>query len=150
MERAAGWQDRGLGFACFILGRVQAKHDTTAAKAAYEAAAVVYRALLDGGVHLSDVLMQLAAIVLAEGQADQAIALADQALPLATLAQNAALLAALKLIKVAALEPAGHDAEDASLRLDSLPAARYGFGPKPQVRARAAEIAATARIDRGG
>lgn len=146
----AGWQDNRLGFAYFILARLQAPHDPAAARAAYAAAANTYASLPDGGVHLAHALMQLCAIALADGQDDQAIALADQALPLAKLAQNAALLATLKLMKAAALEATGHGREATALRLDSLPAARYGFGPEPEVRARAAEIAAIARMDRRG
>ena len=148
VAQAAGWQDNRLGFAFLIFGLVQAKHDIIAVKAAYGAAAVVYQALPDGG-HMSDPLMQVAATALAAGQDDQTIPLVNQALPLATQAQNATLLATLKLTKAAALQAAGNNAEAASLRLDSLPAARYGFGSEPQVQTRAAEIAAIGWMDRG-
>ncbi len=109
-----------------------------------------YRSLPDDGVHLSHALMQLAAIALASGRADDAITLADQALPLARRGQNAALLASLQLIKAEALSLQGRDTEAAALRLDSLPAARYGFGAEQAVRARAAEIAALGARAAGG
>jgi hypothetical protein len=146
----AGWQDNRLGFAYFILGRLQAPRDPHAAKDAYEAAARIYETLPDEGVHLAHALMQLSAIALAGGQDAQAMALADRALPLALTSQNAALMATLKLIKAEALAALGHDAEAAALRLDSLPAARYGFGAEPEVRAHAAEIAAIALLDHKG
>ena len=145
-----GWQDNRLGFAHYILGRLKARHDPLAAEAEYDAAARVYETLPDGGVHLAHALMQLSAIALARGQDDRAIGLADRAIPLAMLSQNASLLATLKLIKAEALEAQGHSAEAAALRLDSLPAARYGFGSEAEVRARTAEIAAIARMDRSG
>ena len=146
----AGWQDNRLGFAYFILGRTLTALDPAAAEAAYHAAARVYQSLPDEGVHLAHALTQLCAMALANGQADQAIALADQAIPLATLAQNAALLATLQQMKAEALAVQGHVTEAAALRLDSLPAARYGFGPEPEVRARAAAIAALVRLQRPG
>lgn len=150
LAQQAGWQDNRLGFAWFILGRLQAPHDPVAAERSYEAAARVYESLPDNGVHLVHALMQLAAIALATGQTDRAITLADQALPLAEQSQNASLLATLSLIKAEALDRQGHKDEAAALRLQSLPAARYGFGAPAEVRARAAEIAAIARLDRGG
>ena len=56
----------------------------------------------------------------------------------------------LKLIKAEALDLQGHHAEATALRLDSLPAARYGFGAEPEVRARAAEIAVIAHLNSPG
>ena len=137
-----GWHDNRLGFAWFVLGRLQAPNDPSAAKAAFTAAARIYTALPDDGVHLAHALMQLAALDLASGQPDTAIALADQALPKAQLAQNAVLMATLMMVKAEALTLLGRDDQAQALRLDTLPAARYGFGNDPQVLARAAEIAA--------
>lgn len=145
-----GWQDNRLGFAYFIMGRLQAPLNPRAAEDAYAAAARLYETLPDEGVHLAHALMQLSAIALAGGQDARAITLANRALPLAQISQNAALMATLQLIKAEALATEGHDAEAAALRLDSLPAARYGFGREPEVRAHAAEIAAIARLDRKG
>ena len=150
IAQAQGWADNRLGFAWFALGRLQAPDDPVAAERSYTAAARIYAGLPDDGVHLSHALMQLSAIALASGHPDRAIALCDQALPLARRGQNAALLASLQLIKAEALALLGHDAEAAALRLDSLPAARYGFGGEQAVRARAAEIASLAARDFGG
>ena len=88
--------------------------------------------------------MQLAALALGDGRAEQVVQLCDQALPLARRGQNAALQASLQLIKAEALILLGRDTEATALRLDSLAAARYGFGGEQAVRARAAEIASLA------
>ena len=144
MAQAQGWTDNRLGFAWFALGRLQAPDDPMAAERSYTAAAQIYAGLPDDGVHLSHALMQLSAIALAVGPPERAIGLCDQALPLAQRGQNAALLASLKLIKAESLALLGHAAEAAALRLDSLPAARYGFGGERAVRERAAEIASLA------
>ncbi len=151
-----GWQDNRLGFAHYIRARMESAQGPAngtaiaAAEVDYSEAARIFASLPDEGVHLGHALMQLAAIDLAKGQLDQAIALADQALPLAAVAQNASLLATLKLIKAEALDLQGHHAAATALRLDSLPAARYGFGAEPEVRARAAEIAAIAHLSPPG
>ena len=60
---------------------------------------------------------------------------------------NAALLATLMLVKAEALDRMGDTAGAAALRLDSVPWARYGFGPDSVVEARMRDIAAVA--DRG-
>jgi hypothetical protein len=60
-------------------------------------------------------------------------------------------LATLMLIKAEALENEGRVAEARALRLDSLDAARYGFGSDKAVQARQAEIASlTLRRAEGG
>ena len=141
---AQGWQDNRSGFASFVLGRLQAPHDPAAALQSYTSAARIFASLPDGGVHLSHAKMQLAAIALASGHPETAITLVDQTLPLASRAQNAALMATLMLIKSQSLLTLGRTAEAQALRLDSLPAARYGFGIAPEIRARAADIAALA------
>ena len=152
-----GWQDNRLGFAYYIRARLEAPKDAgapgtayDAAEADYAASARIYETLPDGGVHLAHALMQLAAIALAKGQDDRAIALADQALPLARLAQNAALVATLMLLKAGAFAASGQDAAAEALRLDTLAYARYGFGAEPEMRARAAEIAVLVRQDNPG
>ena len=88
--------------------------------------------------------MQLAALALSDGRVQDAANLSDQALPLAVRAHNAALQASLQLIKAEALALMGRDTEAAALRLDSLDAARYGFGSDQAVQARQAEIASLA------
>lgn len=144
LAKAQGWQDNRLGFAWYVLGRLQAPSDESAAERSFQAAARVYATLPDDGVHLSHALMQLSAIALATGRAEKAMTLADQALPLARAAHNAALLASLYWIKAEALDLLGRPAEARALRLDLAPAARYGFGNEAAIRARASEIAALA------
>ena len=121
-----GWQDARLGLSYFALGRALPTPD--AARSAFQSAAAIYAHLPDGGARLSQALLQLAAIDLATGQPQAAITLADQALPLAQTTQNAALLTNLSVLKAQALAQLGQTAAAASLRLDTLPAARYGFG----------------------
>jgi hypothetical protein len=151
MALGQGWQDNRQGFAYYIRARLVSPKTPgapprayAAANADYAAAARIYETLPDSGVHLGHALMQLAAIALAVGQDDRAQALCDQALPLARLAQNAALVATLMLLKAAALDATGQNAASEALRLDSVAYARYGFGAEPAIRARAAEIAAIA------
>lgn len=144
MALERGWTDNRLGFAWFVMGRLQAATDPLAAERSYAAAARVYAGLPDDGVHLSHALMQLAAIALATGRPERAMELSDQALPLARRAENAALLANLLLIKAESLTLLGRTAEAEALRLDLAPAARYGFGSTAAIQARAAEIAALA------
>ena len=139
-----GWTDNRLGFAHFALGRLQAPADPAAAVHCYTAAARVYASLPDDGVHLSHALMQLAALALRDSRTAETIMLADQALPLARRGQNAALEASLQLIKAEAFALLGRDTEARALRLDSLDAARYGFGSEQAVQARATEIASLA------
>ena len=144
IAQTQGWTDNRLGFAHFALGRLLAPDDPAAAVRSYTAAARVYATLPDDGVHLSHALMQLAALALSDGRVQDAANLSDQALPLAVRAHNAALQASLQLIKVEALALMGRDTEAAALRLDSLDAARYGFGSDQAVQARQAEIASLA------
>ncbi|MCW1919534.1 DUF2927 domain-containing protein [Rhodobacter sp. KR11] len=142
----AGWQDNRAGFAWFLRGRVLAPTDPIAAHDAYAQAARAYRALPDGGVHLAHALMQLAALDLARGDLAQAEAQAAEGLPLARRAQNAALITTFTLIQAEILQARGQAQAAAALRLDTLPAARYGFGSGAKIRAREAEIAAIARL----
>ena len=150
IAKSRGWQDNRLGFAWYAYGRMQAPHDPLAAEADYTNAAHIYAGLPDGGIHLSHALMQLSAIALATGRPELAISLADQALPLAKVGQNAALEATLLLIKSQSLGRLGRTGDAAKLRLDSLAAARYGFGSDPEVRAREDDIAALAQHPAGG
>ena len=146
----AGWQDNRAGFAWFLRGRVLASSDPVAARDAYAQAARIYETLPDGGVHLAHALMQLAALDLARGDIAAASAGVDRGLPLAHRAQNAALIATFQMIKAEVLESQGQASAAEGLRLDTLPAARYGFGSSAKIRARAAEIAAIARLAPAG
>jgi hypothetical protein len=145
LARAQGWQDNRLGFALYLRGRLLSQNDPAAARASFTEAARLYADLPDNGVHLAHALMQLAALDLAQGKRAQARAEIAQARPLAEAAQNAALLATLALLEAEILDAEGAPGDAAALRLDSLPAARYGIGSSAKIRARAAEIAAIAR-----
>ncbi|GLS87816.1 hypothetical protein GCM10010873_27900 [Cypionkella aquatica] len=138
---AQGWQDARLGFSYYAKGRSLANSDPVQAVAALQEAARIYRAIPGAGLHVAHVDMQLAAVALAAGQSEQAIAFADRAIPAVKRAENASLLATLMLIKAEALQNEGQVAEARALRLDSLGWARYGFGSERQVRARMGEIA---------
>ena len=56
--------------------------------------------------------------------------------------ENAALLATLLMLRAEALDYLGRTAEAASVRVDSLGWARYGFGADWAVRAKLREVAA--------
>lgn len=142
----AGWQDNRAGFSWFLRGRLLAGEDPVAAHAAYQRAAAIYADLPDGGIHLAHALMQIAALDLSAGDLGAAEASVARGLPLARRAQNAALIATFDLIAAEVAERQGAHARAETLRLDSLPAARYGFGHGAKIRARAAEIAAIARL----
>ena len=139
---AQGWSDGRLAFSYYALGRAQITTDPEAAVRAFSQAAQIYRALPGAQIHSAHVDMQLAAIALSTGQAEQAIQFADRALPMVKQAENAALLATLMLIKAEAYENMGQAAQAKALRLDSLGWARYGFGSEAQVRARMSEVSA--------
>ncbi|WP_054004541.1 DUF2927 domain-containing protein [Cypionkella psychrotolerans] len=138
---AQGWHDGRLAFSNYAVGRSLASTDPAQAVVALSEAGRIYRGIPGAQVHVAHVDMQLAAIALAAGQSDQAIAFADRAMPVVKRAENASLLATLMLIKAEALENEGRVAEARGLRLDSLGWARYGFGSERQVRGRMAEIA---------
>ncbi len=138
---AQGWHDGRLAFSNYAVGRSLASTDPAQAVVALSEAGRIYRSIPGAQVHVAHVDMQLAAIALAAGQSDQAIAFADRAMPVVKRAENASLLATLMLIKAEALENQGRVAEARALRLDTLGWARYGFGSERQVRARMAEVA---------
>lgn len=148
IAQRSGWQDSRTAFSHFALGRLAAGRDPVRALDAFQRAAALYARLPGGEVQLAHIDMQLAAMALAGGLADEAIRLADRAIPVVRRHENAALLATLMLLKAEALERRGDAAGAAALRLDSAPYARYGFGSDAVVRARMRDIAAVA--DRAG
>jgi len=95
-------------------------------------------------LQLAHIDMQLAAMALAGGLAEEATRLADRAIPVVKRHENAALQATLMLIKAEALEQLGNPTAAAALRMDSEPWARYGFGPDSVVKARMRDIASVA------
>ncbi len=141
---AAGWQDGRTAFSYFAVGRLMAGTEPERAVEAFDRAAAIYARLPGGELQVAHVDMQLAAMALAGGLAEEAARLADRAIPVVQQHENAALLATLMLVKAEALEALGNPAAAAALRLDSAPHARYGFGPESVVKARMRDIAAVA------
>jgi hypothetical protein len=144
IAQAAGWQDGRTAFSYFAVGRLMAGTEPERAFAAFDRAAAIYSRLPAGDLQVAHVDMQLAAMALAGGLAEEAVRLADRAIPEVRQHDNAALLATLMLIKAEALEALGDPAGAAALRLDSEPWARYGFGSETVVRDRMRDIAAVA------
>jgi hypothetical protein len=150
IARAQGWTDGRLAFSHFAIARLYVGSDRARAVEEFTRAATIYRRLPDARIHVAHIDMQLAAIAVASGQPEQALAFADRALPVVRAAQNHALLATVMLIKAEALDLAGRSAEAEAVRMDSQQWARYGFGSDAQMRARTREIAALgARGSRG-
>ncbi len=141
---AAGWQDSRAAFSHFAVGRLTAGSDPGRALQAFDRAGALWSRLPGGEVQLAHVDMQLAAMALAGGLAEDAVRLTDRAIPPVRQSGNAALLATLMLVKAEALEALGNPQAAAALRLDSQPWARYGFGPDSVVKARMRDIAAVA------
>lgn len=144
IAQAAGWQDGRLAFSYFAVGRLMAGSEPRRALDAFDRAAAIYSRLPGGELQLAHVDMQLAAMALAGGLAEEAARLADRAMPVVQRHQNAALLATLMLIKAEALDQLGNPGAAAALRMDSAAWARYGFGPDSVVKARMRDIAAVA------
>ena len=137
-----GWTDIRSAFGYYARGRANVARDPAQAVQDFELSRRIYQSLPDTEIQVAHVDTQLAAVALASGQLDRAIALADQATPAILHSENAALLATVMLIKAQALEALGQDAAARALRLDSMGLARYGFGSDQQVRARMNEISA--------
>lgn len=144
LAKAEGWADGRLAFSHFAVGRIMAGTEPERALDAFRRAGMIYAGLPGGEVQVAHVDMQLAAMALAGGLAEEAVHLADRAIPAVQRSGNAALLATLMLIKAEALERMGNPAAAAALRMDSAPYARYGFGPDSVVKERMRDIAAVA------
>lgn len=142
LARAEGWTDGRLAFSHFAIARLYVGSDRARAVAEFATAAAIYRRLPGGAIHVAHIEMQLAAIAVASGDPEKAIAFADRAIPVARQAQNYALLATVQLIKAEALDNLGLTAAAEALRVDSVQWARYGFGSEAQLQARKREIAA--------
>jgi Protein of unknown function (DUF2927) len=144
LAQAEGWTDGRAAFSYFALGRIMAGTEPERALDAFRRAASIYAGQPGGAVQVAHVDMQLAAMALAGGLAEEAVQLADRAIPTVERSQNFALLATLMLIKAEALEQLGNPTAAAALRMDSTPYARYGFGPDSVVRDRMRDIASVA------
>ncbi|MBL9049626.1 MAG: DUF2927 domain-containing protein [Tabrizicola sp.] len=141
---ASGWTDSRMAFSYFAVGRLMAGSEPDRAFDAFEHAADVYARQPGGALQVAHVDMQLAAMALAGGLAEEAVRLTDRAIPVVRQHENAALLATLMLVKAEALEELGNPGAAAALRMDSAPYARYGFGSDSVVKARIRDIAAVA------
>ena len=141
IAEGAGWRDTRAGFAWFARGRVGLSGDLDPAVRAFFRARDIYRARPGMEVQAAHVEMQLAAFALSADRPRDALALAAAAEPVVARAENAALLATLKLIRAAAHSALGQEAAAEAARVDALPYARYGFGSEAEVRRRVAEIA---------
>lgn len=147
---SSGWQDGRLAFSYFALGRLLARFEPKRAIEAFNRAGQLYARLPGGELQLAHIDMQMAALALSAGFADEAIRLTDRAIPVVRRYENAALLATLMLIKAEALDVMGDRVGADALRIDSEPWARYGFGPDYVVKARMRDIAAVAdRAEKG-
>ncbi len=144
IARAQGWSDGRLAFSHFAVGRLNIGQDPVAAASAFAEASRIYRRLPGAHVQAAHVDMQLAALALSQGRADQAVAFADRAIPVVRRAENASLLATLMMLKAEALELAGNDGAARAVRLDSQAWARYGFGSDAVTRARQRDISSLA------
>ena len=142
IARDAGWMDNRLGFSLFAQGRLALGVDSALAAESFARAYNVYSELYGtDNIHTAHVALQLAAFALSGGRPEVALRHVDESIPSVLRAENAALLATLLMIKAEALEARGRDEEAASVRLDSLGWARYGFASDEEIRARLREIA---------
>lgn len=142
---AQGWDGPRMAFSLFLVGRLSPPGDGGTAIAALMRARAIYNRLPGGAVHRSHLDMHLAAQGLASGQFDAVLALTEGAIGPARRTDNAALLATLMQLRAEALEALDRPAEAQALRLDSLPFARYAFGPEDVVQTRLSEIALIGR-----
>lgn len=141
LARAQGWRDNRLALSLMLSARLAPRDQGEAALDSLLAAAEIYRRAPGGEVHAAHIDMHLAVQALANGQGELVLGLTESALDVAQRSENAAFQASLGFIRAEALAQLGRDAEAQRLRLDSMAAARYGFGSEAAVRARMTEIA---------
>ena len=116
-------------FSHYVIGRVAMPEDPARAEAALARAQAIYGAMPEAAVPAAHVALPRAILALENGRAQEALLIASRAAPVAEAARDAALLAGLLSVRAEALVALGRPAEAARARLDSLPLARYGFGP---------------------
>lgn len=141
MARAQGWTDTRLALSLMLNARLAPRDRGESALDQLLTAAEIYRRTPGGEVHAAHIDMHLAVQALATGQTQMALDLTEQARPYAERTENAAFLASLGFIRSEAETQLGNTAEGDRLRLDSMPAARYGFGSEAAAQARYEEIA---------
>ena len=123
---AAG--DPRAGYGPYVYGRQLMNRDPDEARRQLEAAARAYERSRLTEVQSAHVAVQLARLDLAAGGPAKARDRTRSARPIAVAHDDAALYAELALIEAEALDRLGEAPAAEALRLDSLPAARYGFG----------------------
>jgi hypothetical protein len=143
--------DHRLAVSLLTLGRLTLRRDpATAARHFAEAYEVSRRRLGPTDLRTSHAGVHVAAVALAAGRYDAAVALADRHAPAARSGQNAILVAGLLSLKAEALLGLGDGPAARQARLDSLRWARYGFGDGDGALAREqAAIAAALRLEDG-
>jgi hypothetical protein len=124
---AAG--DPRAGFGPYVYGRQLMNRDPDEARRQLEAAARAYGLSRLTEVQSAHVAVQLARLDLATGDPATARDRTRSARPIAAAQEDAALYFELALVEAEALDRMGQKAKADTLRLDSLPAARYGLGP---------------------
>ncbi len=130
-----------LALSLMLSARLAERNEGDAALMALLTASELYRQMPGGEVHAAHIDMNLAVQALASGQYDMVMDLTARARPLAQRTENAALLASLSFLRAEAMERMGNNELAQRLRLDSMAAARYGFGSQAAAQARIDEIA---------
>jgi len=143
-----GWRGPRLALSLMLAARLAPRDEGDFAMAALMTAGEIYRRMPGGEVHAAHVDMHMAVQALAAGQHDVVLQLTDRALPLARRTENAALEASLGFLQAEALEQQGEVTRAARLRIDFLPAARYGFGSAAAAQARIDEVARLGALSR--
>ena len=141
LARAQGWTDSRLALSLMLGARLAPRDQGETALESLLAAAEIFRRTPGGEIHAAHIDMHLAVQALATGQTDIALELTEQAIPFAQRTENAAFLASLGFIRSQAELQAGNLEAAERLRVDSMPAARYGFGSQSAAEARFEEIA---------
>lgn len=141
LGRAQGWGGSRLALSLMLTARLAPRDRGDAGLMALLTAAEIYRQLPGGEVHVAHLDMHLAVQALATSQYETVLELTSRARPMAERTENAAFLASLAFIRAEALEQLGDSDRAERLRLDSMAAARYGFGSDSAARARLEEIA---------
>ncbi|KPQ07228.1 MAG: Protein of unknown function (DUF2927) [Rhodobacteraceae bacterium HLUCCA12] len=141
LARAQDWGGSRLALSLMLTARLAPRDRGDAGLMALLTAAEIYRGLPGGEVHVAHLDMHLAVQALATGQFEMVLELTDRARDMAERTENAAFLASLGFIRAEALEALDQAERAERLRLDSMAAARYGFGSDAAARARMDEIA---------
>ncbi len=141
IARSRGWRDHRLAQGYYVLGRLIQSEDPQASLQLFSAAMDVLRSQPGTELHQARLRPRMAADAIARGQPRLALDLLGPVPAIATRHENAALLATALMMQAEALDLSGQFDAAASVRLDSLGWARYGFGPDWAVRAKLQEVA---------